>query len=503
MTPDQVLSQVDRLTRGFSFARLERPCTVGDGITDLDQAERERLSRIYAGAALAGRAMKFVPASGAASRMFKSLLAVQGRLAASAPLGQGPDWEDALRFLKQLEEFAFYGPLSGVIARDGLEPSALVAEGKMAELLEYALTPKGLDLSNLPKGLIPFHLYPDRARTPFEEHLVEAALYVRDGDGRTRVHFTVSPEHKGAVADHLEKVRPFYAAGGTRFEITLSVQEPSTDTVAVGSDHAPFRDDRGRLVFRPGGHGALLGNLDALQGDILFIKNIDNVAPDRLGDETVVYKTALGGFLIDLQERIFAYLARLRAERADPSLLGEVLEFLRGRLSVMPPSDLGRRSPGQTRDFLLDRLNRPLRVCGMVKNEGEPGGGPYWVRDADGGVSIQIVESSQVDMKDASQRAIWGSATHFNPVDLVCGVRDHEGKPFDLMKYVDPDSGFISVKSKDGRELRALELPGLWNGSMAHWNTAFVEVPSSTFSPVKTVFDLLRPEHQSKTNAGG
>jgi hypothetical protein len=504
MTPDLVLAQVEQLTRGFPFARLDRPCTVGDGITVLDEPERDRMSRIYSRAALSGRAMKFVPASGAASRMFKALHSVQARFEPGDPTGgsirreleRDPDGKAVLTFIERLEGFAFCEDLKRIMAENGLDLSAVVAEGRVAPLLEYVLGPKGLDLSDLPKGLIPFHRYPGHSRTPVEEHLAEAALYVRDRDGRARLHFTVSPEHRRLVEEHLHRIRPLYETGGVRFEITLSVQEPSTDTVAVDSNNAPFRDFRGRLVFRPGGHGALLGNLNALRGDIVFIKNIDNVAPDRLRGETVLYKTALGGFLVDLQEKVFSYVKRLRALEPDPPLVEEVLDFLRGRLSVEPPESLRRASSEQARNFLVDRLNRPLRVCGMVKNEGEPGGGPYWVRGGDGSLSIQIVESSQVHMEDPAQRAVWRSATHFNPVDLVCGLRDYLGRPFDLMDYRDPETGFVSRKSKDGRELKALELPGLWNGSMAFWNTAFVEVPPSTFTPVKTVLDLLRREHQ-------
>lgn len=505
MTPDQILSQVHQLTRGFPFARLDRPCTVGDGITVLNETDRGKMAQIYSGAALSGRAMKFVPASGAASRMFKSLLAAHGRLSSqldpsdpSDRLGEGPDGKAALSFIKELKNFAFYQHLRKAMEDDGLDLTSLIADGRYEVLLDYVLSPKGLNLANLPKGLIPFHVYPDRARTPFEEHLVEAVLHVRDRDGRTRIHFTVSPEHKAMVEDHLQKARALYEDGKIQFEITISLQEPSTDTIAVDMENLPFRDRRGRLVFRPGGHGALLGNLHALQGDIVFIKNIDNVVPDRLRGDTVQYKMALGGFLVQLQDRVFSYLKRLSASHVDEGLVREVLVFLRENLSIEPPCNLERKSPEEMRSFLVDRLNRPLRVCGMVKNEGEPGGGPYWVRGADGSLSIQIVESSQVNMNEDSQKAVWRSATHFNPVDLVCGVRDYLGRPFDLMSFVDRDTGFISVKSKDGRDLKALELPGLWNGAMAFWNTAFVEVPSSTFSPVKTVLDLLRSEHQAQ-----
>lgn len=508
MTQDGVLSQIEQLARGFPFAHLDRPCTRGDGITVLGEAEKERMTRIYSEAALSGRAMKFVPSSGAASRMFKSLLSVKNRgpknggpSAEHALTGQDPDARAVHKFMSELSSFAFYEELKGVMARDGLDLMTQIAQGRYGVILEYVLGPKGLDLANLPKGLIPFHAYAHHARTAFEEQIVEAVLYVRDRGGKARIHFTVSPEHRLLVEKHTAKIRSLYETGEVRLEITFSMQEPSTDTVAVDHANVPFRDRSGRLVFRPGGHGALLGNLDSLQGDIVFIKNIDNVAPDRIKGETVEYKTALGGCLIELQERLFSYVKILAQEKVDQHLVEEILQFLKTRLSVVPPDNLKHRPLSEKRVFLFNLLNRPIRVCGMVRNEGEPGGGPYWVKSPDGSLSIQIVESSQVDMSSEPQRNVWQSATHFNPVDLVCGLRDYEGKPFDLMRFRDPDTGFISVKSQDGRELKALELPGLWNGSMAFWNTVFVEVPSSTFSPVKTVLDLLRSEHQPNGEA--
>jgi hypothetical protein len=504
MTPNHVLSQIEQLARGFPFTHLDHPCTRGDGITVLGDAERERMARIYSDAALSGRAMKFVPASGAASRMFKSLLSVQNRFPENGDASaehflpeEDPDAGAARKFVSELPSFALYEDLKAAMAGDGLDLETHIAEGRYSVILEYALAPKGLNLINLPKGLIPFHAYPQHARTAFEEQLVEAVLYVQDRDGKARIHFTVSPEHKLLVQEHIEKIRSRYETDAVRLEITFSVQEPSTDNVAVDPANVPFRDRFGRLVFRPGGHGGLLRNLDALEGDIVFIKNIDNVAPDRIKGETAAYKKALGGCLIELQERVFSYVKKVAREKVDHDLVLEILEFLKTRLSVMPPDGLKHCSLSEKRDFLFRMLNRPLRVCGMVRNEGEPGGGPYWVKSPDGSLSIQIVESSQVDMNSKTQKAIWQSATHFNPVDLVCGLRDYEGKPFDLMRYRDPDTGFISTKSLEGRELKALELPGLWNGAMAFWNTAFVEVPSSTFSPVKTVLDLLRNEHRS------
>ncbi|MBN1104315.1 MAG: DUF4301 family protein [Deltaproteobacteria bacterium] len=503
MTPEEVIAQIRQFKRGFPFTRLDRPCTAGDGIRVLSRNEVRELGNAFAGASFAGRAMKFVPASGAASRMFKSLLDAHHRLSelpaqASAGEEKSPDptWGDLLEFMDGLRKYAFHDDLRSVMARDGLDLEAELACSRYGLILDYALTPRGLNLTNLPKGLIKFHLYPPHARSAFEEQLVEGALYAQEKEGHIRIHFTLSPEHRSMVTDHIEKVRSFHERQGTTYDISFSLQDPSTDTLAVDMNDEPFRDREGRLVFRPGGHGALLQNVNELRGDLIFVKNIDNVAPDWLKPDTVAYKKALGGYLLDLLGKAYGYLERLREGPADDRLVDEALEFLRDSLSVTPPDRVTRQSRDDVSEYITRKLNRPLRVCGMVKNEGEPGGGPFWVRRSKESLSLQIVESSQVNMKSSSQRSVWESATHFNPVDLVCGVRDYMGRPFNLMEFRDPDTGFISVKSKEGRELKALELPGLWNGSMAHWNTAFVEVPSTTFSPVKTVLDLLRQEHQ-------
>lgn len=503
MTPEGVTSQIKAFEKGFPHAKLNRTCTVGDGIEVLSGMELERLETIYSEAALAGRAMKFVPASGAASRMFKSLLSLNNRHEALEPecLSGESDTNDAelhdfLTFIKDIKSFAFYEDLKSSLAGDGLEIEGLLANGRFKPILEYALTSKGLHLSGIPKGLIKFHRYPGHSRTPFEEHLVEASAYTLDANNVARVHFTVSPEHEIDVNEHLKKVRPAYERTGAGFDIGVSLQEPFTDTLAVDMDNRPFRDGTGSLVFRPGGHGVLIENLDRLKGDIVFVKNIDNIVPDRFRGETTLYKKALGGYLVEIQSSLFHHIERLSAGAAGGRELGRIFEFAKRRLSLIPPEDLKRRTDKEKTRFLLSRLQRPLRVCGMVKNEGEPGGGPFWVEGKDKALSLQIVESSQVDMASGEQHDIWESSTHFNPVDLVCGVRDHRGRPFELLQYRDPDTGFISIKSVEGKELKAMELPGLWNGAMAYWNTVFVEVPIATFNPVKTVLDLLRKEHR-------
>jgi hypothetical protein len=502
----QVLSQIDMFRKGFPHTRLDRPCTVGDGISVLSEMDLDKMGKTYSQAALAGRAMKFVPASGAATRMFKFLLSVhqcyehvEETLAMAEAEKGDSDTQALLRFIEGIDRFAFYEDLRQVMSRDGLDVEELLSSGQYKSILEYLLTAKGLDLAHLPKGLIKFHDYPDHNRTPFEEQLVEAASYIRDAEGIGRVHFTVPVEHERTIRKYLEDRLRQYAWLDTTFQITLSVQRASTDTIAVDMDNAPFRDQAGRLLFRPAGHGALLENLNELRGDIVFIKNIDNVVPDRRKQEICVYKRALGGYLVELQEAIFSYTERL-LEKWDDLTVKQCLEFVGAQLSVIPPEGIIRDSRAAKREYLLSKLNRPLRVCGMVKNEGEPGGGPFWIRDGQGGVSLQIVESAQVDMSSSEQRSIWETSTHFNPVDLVCGVRDYLGRPMNLLNFSDPESGFISIKSQEGRELKALELPGLWNGSMAHWNTVFVEVPGTNFNPVKTVLDLLREAHQPKPN---
>ena len=500
--PQEVLAQIDIFKKGFSPTRLVRPCTVNDGITVLSRKELSRLGRVFEAACLNGRAMKFVPASGAASRMFKTLLSAYHRLRDSDSettqemMKADSDEEKTTEFINNLEKFAFYQDLREVISKRGMDLEDLKDSGQWETILEYTLTSQGLNLSELPKGLVKFHQYPNCSRTPFEEHLVEAVNYVRDRENLVRLHFTVAQEHLEKIQDHLSRAILKYKQENYRFEITYSVQKPSTDTVAVAPDNNPFRDGSGRILFRPGGHGALLENLNDLQGDIIFIKNIDNIVPDSLKNETFFHKKALGGYLVEIQGKTFQYLRSLEQKNINHINLGEIIEFAKDKLSIDFSEAMSRGTGQEKKEFLYQKLNRPIRICGMVKNVAEPGGGPFWVEQPDKACSLQIIEAAQVDMTSNDQQAIWQSSTHFNPVDLVCGVRDHNGKLFDLMKFRDPETGFISYKSKEGRELKALELPGLWNGSMAFWNTVFVEVPLITFNPVKTVFDLLRQEHQ-------
>jgi hypothetical protein len=504
MNLDMVQSQIDTFERGFPHVTLERPCTLGNGIVSLTNADHERLIDRYYQAANQGRFMKFVPASGAASRMFKSLLSILGRMNHTYGTSRGnpnesdPDWEAFSLFIENIHRFPFFQSLKYCLKMDSLDVETLLNRRHYHEILLYLLTPKGLNLASRPKGLLPFHRYRGHVRTPFEEHLIEGASYVKDRHGTVPIHFTISPEHDHLFRDHRDELIPRYEESDLNFNVSFTYQAPSTDTLAVDMENHPLRDEAGNLVFRPGGHGALLANLDQLKGDIIFIKNIDNVVVDRLKDTTYHYKMVLGGYLVDLQETLFGHLNRLSERNPTTAHLEEALVFVQDRLSIEPPDDILKNTGKDVRHFLINCLNRPLRVCGMVKNVKEPGGGPFWIRDRGGRLSIQIIESSQVDHSSKEQRHIWGTSTHFNPVDLVCAVRDIGGNTFDLPSFIDPETGFIAEKSKDGKTLKALELPGLWNGAMAHWNTVFLEVPLATFNPVKTVFDLLREEHQGE-----
>jgi len=504
LTLSEVKRQLERFNMPRPFLKLAGPCMVGDGIRTFDRERREALAALYERERPGRRCVKFVPASGAASRMFKVLLRYfhqDGEIlrpsldreasAGSRHAGQFLVFADGLR------RFAFYRDLQSIMDDNGLSLDALLKQGRFRDILRLLLTGAGLDYADLPKGLLKFHEYPGGSRTAFEEHLVEAASYVTDGNGRCALNFTVSPEHMEGFKAALRKARGVYEERfSVLYDVSFSVQDPSTDTIAVDPDNVPFRQEDGSLLFRPGGHGALLENLNHMDGDIIFIKNIDNVVPDHLKAETFIWKKITAGYLIEVERRIFDYMEKLASPHVGPRLLAEATDFLEMELLIPMPSDLRQRSPMDNRAFLMEKLDRPVRVCGMVKNVGEPGGGPFWVEEASGRRSLQIVETAQIDFDSREQQEIFDASTHFNPVDLVCGIRDWRGKPFDLSRFVDPNAVFISQKSKGGKDLKALEHPGLWNGSMSGWITIFVEVPGITFNPVKTVNDLLRKEHQ-------
>lgn len=492
ITAKDLAEQIQRFKIGFTPTSLERPCTLNDGIYRIKPQEREALLDCFDEAAAEGRFSKFVPASGAATRMFKHLLAMLN-VEKEGELGES----DALlvqSFMDCLPVFPFYSDLKKVMAADGVELEESYAIADHVAILEYLLTEKGLNYAALPKGLIPFHRYGNEYRTPFEEHIAEAVKHIKSLKNKVKLHFTVSPSHKDAIVAHInEAVGKFPRV---KFDITFSEQSKKTDTVAVDMENEVFRTSDNKILFRPAGHGALLENLHNMRGDLVYLKNIDNVVPDNLKADTLEYKKLLGGLLVQLQNEVFECVNMLENHNCSEFEVSAVAIFAVSHLNLHLPDNFAALSLEERICKLHAWLAKPLRICGMVKNQGEPGGGPFWVNGADGFATPQIVEKSQVDMEDPSQVEILKSATHFNPVDLVCGVRNHRGERFNLMNYTDPETGFISIKSKEGRKLKGLELPGLWNGSMADWITIFVEVPLSTFSPVKIVNDLLKEEHR-------
>ncbi|HZM14613.1 MAG TPA: DUF4301 family protein [Candidatus Krumholzibacteria bacterium] len=498
------VEEAERQLRLFArpphFLQLDRPCTLGDGIRHLDQTERAACLEAYEAARLAGRFLKFVPASGAASRMFAPLLeALHGRssLRRDDLAARHDDAADeVLCFADSLPLFAFHDQLRRSLAASGLDLGTLLA-GDLRPALEHLLTAKGLAYGDVPKGLLPFHRYSGTPRTAFEEHLVEAAHAIADREGCCRLHFTVAPEWLPRFEALLASRRPdLETRFGVRFDIGFSSQKAATATLAVDLEGHAFRNDAGDLLLRPGGHGALLENLGALGADLVMIKNIDNVTTEDQLADTLLWKKVLGGYLCSLQQRLFAHVSRLQSGGAPERAVEEALHFVRDDLGLTVPPAVTAAGTTAQRDFLLQRLDSPVRVCGMVHNRGEPGGGPFWVRGADEESTVQIVERAQIDTSNPEQQRIFASMTHFSPVDLVCGLRDARGQAFALQRYVDHEAVFISEKSSAGRKLRALEHPGLWNGGMSRWITLLVEVPETTFNPVKTINDLLRPAHQ-------
>lgn len=493
ITEAQLSEQLDCFVNGFPFLTLEASATAGNGIRVVSDEERTHyIDRWNAYLTPDAHILKFVPASGAASRMFKNLFAFL-----SSP-ADTPSTDFERTFFEQIESFAFFGALdSACRTNDGAGVHELVAAGRYKSVVENLLSARGMDYGELPKGLLLFHGSTDGARTALEEHLVEGALYARNQAGRVNIHLTVSPEHQPLFEQLVRRVVPAYEKRfGVRYDISFSTQQPSTDTVAVDMQNQPFREADGTILFRPGGHGALIGNLNAMDADVVFIKNIDNVVPDRMKPATVTYKQLLAGILVDLHDRIADYVRLIDGGACTPEQVDEIDRFVSETLCVRNPAMP--TDPKERIAYLRRKLMRPLRVCGMVKNIGEPGGGPFFAVNPDGTISLQILESSQIDMSNPEARRLFEQGTHFNPVDLVCALRDPYGQKYHLPDFVDRNTGFISQKSKDGRELKALELPGLWNGAMSDWNTVFVEVPIETFNPVKTVNDLLRPEHKSE-----
>ncbi len=494
ISEQQIERQLEQIKSGFPFLRLEGAAAIGKGIVapgDEDVAKYEKAWNDYKQEG--HDIVKFVPASGAASRMFKNLFAF---LDASYDV---PTTDFEKQFFDNIKKFAFREALCAKCREnEGASIKDLLAAGKYKAVVAQLLNTAGLNYGKLPKGLLLFHEYADgEVRTPMEEHLVEAALYA-SSNGEANVHFTVSHDHlelfKQKVA---EKADGYAAKFGVKYNISFSEQKPSTDTIAANPDNTPFHNEDGTLLFRPGGHGALIENLNEIHADVVFIKNIDNVVPDRLKQDTVTWKQVIAGVLVTLQKKAFDYLRILDSGQYNHDKLEEIIRFVQRDLCCRK-ADIKELEDADLVIYLRSKLNRPMRVCGVVKNVGEPGGGPFLTYNSDGTVSLQILESSQIDQNNEEYMQMFTKGTHFNPVDLVCATKDYKGNDFDLPKYVDHSTGFISNKSKNGKELKALELPGLWNGAMSDWNTIFVEVPLSTFNPVKTVNDLLRDQHQGK-----
>ena len=491
ITEEQVEHQLDEIKQGFPFLKIEAAASIGKGIMSPMENEMNKYLSMW-DTYLTGchKIVKFVPASGAASRMFKNLYSFL-----DADYDK-PTTEFEKEFFENIKKFAFKKELCNACkTNDGKCVTCLMDNGEYKKIVENLLEEKGLNYGHLPKGLLLFHSYEEGPRTPMEEHLVEAAMYAQS-EGQANVHFTVSHEHlelfKKKVA---EKIDMYAEKFGVKYNISFSEQKANTDTIAANPDNTPFRNEDGSLLFRPGGHGALIENLNDIDADVIFIKNIDNIVPDRLKGETVKYKKLLAGILVDLQTRAFNYLKLLDTGNYTHAQLEEIIRFLQRDLCCRR-NDIKELEDAELVIYLHNKLNRPMRVCGMVKNVGEPGGGPFLCYNQDGTISPQILESSQIDKSNEKYVQMFKEGTHFNPVDLVCATKDYKGNTFHLPDYVDRSTGFISSKSKNGRELKALELPGLWNGAMSDWNTVFVEVPIETFNPVKTVNDLLREQHQ-------
>ena len=486
---EQVQHQIDNFKEGFPKSHLDAAATPDNGgIICLDDKEIARYEKLYRTLGRDKKILKFIPASGAATRMFKDLYSFAATYFGVAK-NFDKEFPEVKEFLENIHSFAFFNDLKACMLRSELDIEEYLHRGDYSTVINFLLKEQYLGYGSLPKALLKFHRYGEVQRTPLEEHIVEGALYAKNSDDTVDLHFTISPEHKKAFRRKLAEVKHYYESTfGIRLKVTFSEQKHYTDIIAVDEQNQPIRDEEGKLVFRPGGHGALIENLNEQRADIIYIKNIDNVVPDWMKHTTVIYKQVLAGMLLELREKVFDALRTLDTQ-PDQKTLDRLTGFAKNDLLIMVPE-------GCDAPTLHRLLNRPIRICGMVKNLGEPGGGPFYTIDTMGNRSLQIVESAQVNHREPSQEEIFQASTHFNPVDLVCSTKNYRGRYFDLRQFVDPKTGFISKKSKGAQTLKSQELPGLWNGAMAHWITLFVEVPVATFNPVKTVNDLLRKEHR-------
>ncbi|BDD04967.1 DUF4301 family protein [Aureibacter tunicatorum] len=482
--------QLVNFERGFPFFNIVKPATPNNGIIQLPVEAVNKLVDEYPLKVSEKTIVKFTPASGAATRMFKKLHELNRGIINVEDLDS-----ELLEIFDNIDKFAFYEELKSKLNENGYAIDDALKNKDYLTIAKFILDKPGLNYGNLPKGLLKFHQYGDYSRTPFEEHIIEGIEYCQNGDRKVKLHFTISPEHHEAFENHLNETKAYYESEfNIKLDISFSYQKPSTDTIAVEPDLTPFREDSGEILFRPGGHGALIENLNETDADLVFIKNIDNVVPDHLKETTYTYKKVLGSVLVDYQNKIFSALKKLENENISDNELDEINTFVEEQLYVHPYDKAENKE--ELIAYLKQKLDRPLRVCGMVKNLGEPGGGPFWAINADESVSLHIVESAQIDLNNPVKKNIFSESTHFNPVDIACGLKNYKGEKYDLLNHIDHNAGFITKKSRNGREIIAQELPGLWNGAMSDWNTIFVEVPLITFNPVKTVNYLLRDQHQ-------
>ncbi|MGM9803650.1 MAG: DUF4301 family protein [Muribaculaceae bacterium] len=483
--------QLERFKTGFPYLKIRSVATIGDGIVRLTDEEIAECIDLWNDFQVSGGTVeKFVPASGAASRMFKNIF---GFVSANKP---APETDFEKKFFAEIKDFAFYPALnSACVAAHGKDIDALLAEGEYVKVASALINSEGLNYGALPKALLQFHKTATGAHTPLEEHLEEGAQYASDLNKNVNIHFTVSPEHRKEFEKTIaQKVPAMEQEWGVKYNVSMSEQKASTDTIAVNMDNTPYREN-GKLLFRPAGHGALIENLNDIDADVVFVKNIDNVVPRNLRDITVTYKKVIGGYLVKIQRQIAEYLKKLKSGSYTIDELREMVKYTHDVLSIRY-DETKNLDDSELALYLINKFNRPIRICGVVKNDGEPGGGPYLAYNEDGSSSPQILEAAQIDSSKPEAVELMKSGTHFNPVDLVCYIKDIDGNKFDLKKYVDKNTGLISEKSKSGVTIKALELPGLWNGSMSDWTSVFVEVPIETFNPVKVVNDLLRPQHQ-------
>lgn len=499
----QVNTQIALYKKGMQYVELESAAAIDSGIWRLNENDIEYYNTFYQEKAANIEVVKFVPASGAATRMFKFLYKF---LSDYNPKEESVNsfinknkQKDLSVFLVGKEKLPFYHLVKNKLALNRIDFESLDNNQQAVFFIKTILDEDQLDYGNYPKGLLPFHLYKNETvATAFEEHLFETVLYAPTNK-EVYIHFTISEAHENKFKTEFSRIKKnVEEVTNARFKISYSYQKSSTNTIAVNLKNEPFRSEDGSLLFRPGGHGALIDNLNDLDADIIFIKNIDNVVTYKYKHQVALYKKVLAGILLELQHKIYEFQKLLEDANPDENKLNEIAEFLQNKLNVHISSDFEKYSEKYKIEYLQQQINKPIRVCGMVKNEGEPGGGPFWVKDDNGKVSLQIVESAQMDKDSKQQQLIAEQASHFNPVDLVCGVKNYKGEKYDLKKFVDHNAAFITKKTQEGQELKALEKPGLWNGGMAFWNTVFVEVPLITFNPVKTVNDLLKPTHQVK-----